>query len=79
MLLISLPRIFEDQGSGYPLRVSKVTLKWTGPVQIFTKGQLGSNLVYTYGWVSLAEVDKVSPVTEEVCISITGGVSIVWV
>ena len=45
MLSISLPRIFEDQGSGYPLRVSKVTLKWTGPVQIFTKGQLGSNLL----------------------------------
>ena len=45
--LPSLPKIFEDQGSGYPLRVSKVTLKWTGPVQIFPKGQLGSKLGHT--------------------------------
>ena len=44
MLEISLPGIFEDQGSGYPLRVSKVTLKWTDPVRILTKGQLESNL-----------------------------------
>ena len=41
---MSLPGIFEDQGSVYPLRVSKVTLKWTGPVKILTKGQLESNL-----------------------------------
>ena len=47
MLEISLPGIFEDQGSGYPLRVSKVTLKWTDPVIILTKDQLKSNLVYT--------------------------------
>ena len=40
-------RIFEDQGSGYPLRVSKVTLKWTGSVKILTKGQLGGNLSLT--------------------------------
>ena len=37
-------RNFEDQGSGYPLRVSKVTLQWTGPVKILPKGQLESNL-----------------------------------
>ena len=41
---ISLPRLFEDQGSGYPLRVYKITLKWTGPVKILTKDQLGSHL-----------------------------------
>ena len=46
MLSISLPGIFENQGSGDPLRVSKVTLKWTGPVKILTKGQLGSNLIF---------------------------------
>ena len=49
MLSISLPRIFEDQGSGYSLRVYKITLKWTGPVKILTKGQLGSNLVNIQG------------------------------
>ena len=27
------------------LRVSKVTLKWTGPVKILSKGQLESNLI----------------------------------
>ena len=32
----SLPGTFEDQGSGYPLKVPKVTLKWTGPD--FTQG-----------------------------------------
>ena len=48
MLEISLPGIFEDQGSGYPLRVSKVTLKWTDPVKILTKGQLESNLMYMH-------------------------------
>ena len=37
----------EDQGSGYPLRVSKVTLKWTGPVKILSKGQLVRDLVPT--------------------------------
>ena len=31
--------------SGYPLTVYKVTLKWTGPVNILTKGQLESNLM----------------------------------
>ena len=46
VLEISLPGIFEDQGSGYPLKVSKVTLKWTGLVKILTKGQQGSNLLY---------------------------------
>ena len=44
MLEISLPGIFVDQGSGYPLRVSKVTLKWTDPVKMLTKAQLESNL-----------------------------------
>ena len=44
MLLISLPRIFKDQGSGYLLRVSKGTLKWTGPVKLLSSGQLGTNL-----------------------------------
>ena len=43
---IPLSRIFEDQGSEYPPGVSKVTLKWTGPVKFLTKGQLGSNLIY---------------------------------
>ena len=38
---------FEDQGSGYSLGVSKVTLRWTGSVKILTKGQLGSNLIDT--------------------------------
>ena len=38
------PRFFEDQGSWYPLRVSKVTLYWTGPVKILPKGQLESNI-----------------------------------
>ena len=47
MLSISLPKIFEDQGSGYPLRVFKIALKWTGPVKMLTKGQLGSNLMST--------------------------------
>ena len=42
----SLPGIFEDQGSGYPLRVYKVTLKWTGTVKSLTKGQLESSLVF---------------------------------
>ena len=37
--------VFKDQGSGYPLRVSKVTLKKTGLVKILIKGQLGSNLM----------------------------------
>ena len=46
LLSLSLPSIFEDQGSGYPLKVSKVTL-WTGPVKILTKGPLGSNLSHT--------------------------------
>ena len=46
-LSLSLPGIFEDQGSGYPLRVCKVTLKWTGPVKILPKGQLESNLINT--------------------------------
>ena len=45
MLSISLPRTFEDQGSGYPLRVAKVTLKWTGPVKMLTIGHLGSSLL----------------------------------
>ena len=45
MLLISLPRTFGDQGPGYPLRVHKIALKWTGPVQMLTKGQLGSKLL----------------------------------
>lgn len=44
MFLISPPRIFKDQGSGYLLRVSKGTLKWTGPVKLLSIGQLGSNL-----------------------------------
>ena len=48
MLEISLPGIFEDQGSGYPLMVSKVTLKRTDPVKILTKGQLESNLMTTH-------------------------------
>ena len=42
MLSISLHRTFEDQGSGYPLRVPNVTLKWTGPVKILTA--LGAKL-----------------------------------
>ena len=46
MLSISLPRIFEEKGSGYPLRVYKITLKWTGHDKILTKDQLGSNLVH---------------------------------
>ena len=33
-------------GAGYPLRLYKITLKWTGPDKILTKGQLESNLVY---------------------------------
>ena len=41
-----LPRIFEAQGFLYTLRVSKVPLEWTGPVKNFTKGHLGSNLIY---------------------------------
>ena len=45
--LSGTPRIFEDNDSGYPLRVSIVTLKWTGPVKILTKGQLKSNLIRT--------------------------------
>ena len=35
-LLIALDftsQIFEDQGTGYPLKIDKVTLKWTGPVK----------------------------------------------
>ena len=42
---LSLPGIFEDHDSGYPLRVSKVILKWTGPIKILPKGYLESNLV----------------------------------
>ena len=52
MLSISLPRIFEGQGSGYPPRVSKVNLKWTGSVKVLTKGQLGSNLMVTLPHIS---------------------------
>ena len=37
----------KDEGSGYALRVSKVILKWTGPVNLLSKGQLGSNLMYS--------------------------------
>ena len=48
MLEISLPGIFEDQGSGYLLRVSKVTLKWTDPVKILAKVELESNLVQLF-------------------------------
>ena len=63
MLSISLPRIFEDQGSGYPLRVSKVTLKWTGPVKILTMGQLGSSLLVMLSmpWVCTLELQDLSP------------------
>ena len=55
MLSISLPRIFEDQCSGYPLRVSKVTLKWTCPVKILTMGQIGSSLmvILVFQWQDL--------------------------
>ena len=35
----------QNQGSGYPLKVFKVTLKLTGPVKILTMGHLGSSLV----------------------------------
>ena len=42
MLSISLHRTFEDQGSGYPLRVPNVTLKWTSPVKMLTA--LGAKL-----------------------------------
>ena len=37
--------MFGDQGSGYPLSISKVTLKWTVPVKILTMGQLVSRLM----------------------------------
>ena len=47
VLSLSLPRIFQDQGSGYPLLVFKVTLYWTAPVKILPKGQLESNLIGT--------------------------------
>ena len=44
VLSLSLYGIYENQGSGYPLKVSKVILKWTGPVKILPKRQLDSNL-----------------------------------
>ena len=37
-------RIFEEHGSGYPLRGSKVNLKWTGPT-----GQLGTTYTCSPG------------------------------
>ena len=56
MLSISLPRIFEDQGSGYLLRVSKVTLKWTGAAIFLTMGQLGSSLM-SIGYLTSIELN----------------------
>ena len=57
MLSISLPGIFEGQDSGYLLRVSKVTLKWTGPVKNFTKCQLGSNLMVVIHLTGVIRLD----------------------
>ena len=47
-----IPDIFEDQDYDYPLRVSKSTLKWTGPVEILPKYQLESNLLFTLDFFS---------------------------
>ena len=53
--------MFEDQGSGYPLRVSKVTLKWTGPVKILPKGELESNLVQIYRYRDIPILTTMDP------------------
>ena len=77
MLSISLPRIFEGQGSGYPLRVSKVTLKWTGPVKILPKGLLESNQVQDQGGIRPREGGSGYPLrVSKVTLKWTGPVKI---
>ena len=63
---LSLPEIFQDQGSGYSLKVSSGSLYGISPVKIPSKCWGWRNLVYVLKYTSVSTVASKNAVEQDV-------------